>query len=57
MIKFRQPKVVAETMAVRCKSMKKCVVCGNKEFDCDKCISVAQDFLLFYLNEHLPGKK
>ena len=57
MIKIWRPKTVAETMANKYKGMKKCAVCGNKEFDCDRCISVARDFLLFYLNKHLPGKK
>ena len=37
--------------------MKNYAVSGNKEFDCDRYISVARDFLLFYLNEYMPGKK
>ena len=44
------------TMTARYKGMKKYAVYGKEEFDCDRCISVARDFLLFYLNEHQSGK-
>ena len=45
------------TMTARCKDMEKYDVSGNEAFDWDRCISIARDFLLFYLNEHLSGKK
>ena len=54
---FSRQKTVVEAMTVRYKGMMKHAVSGNKEFDCDRCISVARDFLLIYLNEHLPEKK
>ena len=44
-------------MTVRYISMNKHVVSGNKEFDCEKCISAVRDFLLFYLSEHLHQKE
>ena len=44
-------------MTARYKGMKKYAVSGNEEIDCDRCISVERDFLLFYLKEHLHGKK
>ena len=44
-------------MTARYKGIKKYPTSENKEFDCGKCMSVAREFLLFYLNEHLHGKK
>ena len=44
-------------MTVKHKGMIKYATSGNKEFDGDRCISVARDFMLYYLNEHLHEKK
>ena len=44
-------------MTARYKGMKKYALFGNKEFDYNRCNSVARDFLLFCLNERLSGKK
>ena len=50
-------------MVIICKGMncrqawKQSTASGNKEFDCDRCILVARDFLLFYFKEHLHERK
>ena len=44
--------------AVRYKGMKEIHCMWKfKEFDCDKPISVARDFLLFYFKKYLHGKR